>query len=73
MPAGDGSKACRDGGECSLHLCECADNPFEGGPHTVADGAEGAGVCATFPARSGAGWMCTVEQGRVHRQGIIVD
>jgi hypothetical protein len=73
MPARDGEKPCRSGNECSIGWCECPDNPFEGGPHRLEDGAETAGTCATFPARGGAGWMCVVEQGRAHRQGIIVD
>ena len=72
-PAADEGKACRSSGECAAHFCECPGNPYEGGPNRVADGTAATGTCARFPARGGAGWMCTVEDGVVHRQGIIVD
>lgn len=73
MPSTDGGKACRNGSECASAWCACPDNPFEGGPHRLDDGAEATGTCAAFPARSGAGWMCVVEGGRIVRRGIIVD
>lgn len=72
-PAPDEGRPCRNRSECAAGICECPGIPYEAGPGRVEDGVEVTGSCSRFPARGGAGWICTVEEGVAHRQGIIVD
>jgi len=77
QPAADAGKPCRDKKDCQM-LCLCPGNlSFPGAEaHPELDqyeGAEMAGACAEYPLASGAGWQCTIDGGKVHRHGIIVD
>ena len=76
-PAADAGKACRDRKDCQV-LCLCPGNlsfpGAEGHPELDQyEGAEMEGACAEYPVASGAGWQCTIDGGKVHRHGIIVD
>jgi hypothetical protein len=70
-PALDVDKPCANSNECSMRWCVCPGSPYA--PHNLEDGANAAGTCARFPAPGGAGWLCTIESGRIKRHGMIVD
>lgn len=74
LPAADAGKPCRGPADCT-NICACPeplpardpDNPGEPIPTKVV------GTCSEFPPMSGGGFYCTVENGRAHPDGIIVD
>ena len=77
QPAADAGKACHDRKDCQV-LCLCPGNlsfPGAEGHEELNqyEGAEMEGACAEYPPASGSGWQCTVDGGKVHRHGIIVD
>lgn len=67
MPAPDGGQPCSGRKDCNI-VCECPSRT-----EALEDGSRSEGVCATFPFASGSGWHCIVENGRLVRQGMIVD